>query len=413
MKIAFIFWQLNLKGGAPKQFLRLARGFVEKGYEVEVYCVFFEKNNTYKELIGDLKIKYLLYKSRKDQDEFYKCSFLRAVPIINRILNIFRSIYLENKLAKQLAFLIDKNVDILNPHDLSAFKVAYYFKKYIKNIPSVYICNDVPSYRFNFERWEKKPNIIKRFLAFVLDFYNKKFLAIQDVIIVLDHWNETGLRKYFGLPSVIIRPGITIPTIKREKKSIDKNSTVNLLVVSVLDAPHRRTEDAIKALRIILDNGYKAQLTIAGSFVNPEYVKFLHETVKKLNLSDFVKFLGSISEEELLYVYKNSDIFIFPNHNQTWGLVVFEALSIGVPVVLSKTTGAAEVLEDGINCIKVNPKTPDEIAEAVINLINDEKLYINLSKEGKKFVEESLSWSRYLNEVEQIFVNLLKKGMKK
>jgi glycosyltransferase involved in cell wall biosynthesis len=93
---------------------------------------------------------------------------------------------------------------------------------------------------------------------------------------------------------------------------------------------------------------------------------------------------------------------------QSWGLVVFEAMAMGLPVIVSETAGASEVLTDHENSIIVKPKDPKGIASAVQELIQKPELYKKLSREGRKFVEKNISWPRYTEDMLKIFQSKLK-----
>lgn len=137
-------------------------------------------------------------------------------------------------------------------------------------------------------------------------------------------------------------------------------------------------------------------MNIVGDYQSDKsYYQKLAKFVKDCSLGDAVNFLGKVSDGELRHQYETNDIFVFPNHMQTWGLVVFEAMASGLPVIVSKTTGAAEVLENGETAILVNAKSPDEIADAIRQLVDDANFYSKFSQNGRKFVEENISWSKY------------------
>jgi glycosyltransferase involved in cell wall biosynthesis len=108
-------------------------------------------------------------------------------------------------------------------------------------------------------------------------------------------------------------------------------------------------------------------------------------------------------------VYQEADIFVFPAHNQTWGLVVFEAMASGLPVVVSNTTGASEVLTHMKNALIFNSKNYNEMADMIEMLISDLRLYENIRLNGSKFVKENISWYKYGLKVEEIFLNLFYK----
>ena len=78
-------------------------------------------------------------------------------------------------------------------------------------------------------------------------------------------------------------------------------------------------------------------------------------------------------------------------------------MSTGLPVIVSKTAGAAEVLEDKENALLVNPGFGEEIAAGVRHLIGHPGEYLRLSRNGRKFVEHNLSWRNLADKMEGIF----------
>ena len=177
--------------------------------------------------------------------------------------------------------------------------------------------------------------------------------------------------------------------------------------------PHRRFEDGIEALKILQEKGFKAKLTIAGDTQgNFSYYQLIKSLVGRLNLETDVNFLGLVSEKTLLETYFSNDIFIFPNHLQSWGLAVFEAMATGLPVIVSKSAGASEVLKHRENALLVEPKSPGELAAAIDKLIDNPDLYSALSAAGRRFVEEEISWSRIARIMQEIFSAQLRETAK-
>ncbi|MDZ4260263.1 MAG: hypothetical protein U1A25_01235, partial [Candidatus Sungbacteria bacterium] len=68
----------------------------------------------------------------------------------------------------------------------------------------------------------------------------------------------------------------------------------------------------------------------------------------------------------------------------------------GCPVIVSKTAGASEVLTDGENALLVPPKNPD--------------LYEQLSRKGRLFVEQNISWRKYTEYMLKVFEEVIKRN---
>lgn len=160
--------------------------------------------------------------------------------------------------------------------------------------------------------------------------------------------------------------------------------------------PHRRIEDTIKAISILRENGYNIYFDYVGTRTRaPGYVKKLYRLIDKLTLNNFVRFHDAVNEKELLDFYQRSDFFVFPNTPQTWGLAVFEAMATGVPVIVSKSCGASEVLTHMENSLLILPENPEQIANSVIKLIKNSSLREKIVKQGRLFVENNIRWDLF------------------
>ena len=106
-----------------------------------------------------------------------------------------------------------------------------------------------------------------------------------------------------------------------------------------------------------------------------------------------------ISEEEKLELLKNADVFVFPSFYEGFGLPVLEAQVVGTPVVASNTSSLPEIL--GNSALLVNPKNPEEIAEAIYKIIANPDLKENLIKKGQENVKR-FSWLKCAEETLKI-----------
>jgi glycosyltransferase involved in cell wall biosynthesis len=189
----------------------------------------------------------------------------------------------------------------------------------------------------------------------------------------------------------------------RPRNGLDPRRPIRILAVGIL-FPHRRFEDLLIAVRLLKDRGANVSGTIAGDY-NPghPYAKKLQELAVSQGIRERISFAGRVSDAELLRLYQENDIFVFPSHLQSWGLAVFEAMSCGLPVVVSETAGASEVLEHKKTALIIAPKSPEAIAAAITALTEDPRLYRRLSENGRMFVESRLSWPRYADQMLNIF----------
>lgn len=89
------------------------------------------------------------------------------------------------------------------------------------------------------------------------------------------------------------------------------------------------------------------------------------------NFSDCVKFLGKVDYDSLGTYFQEADVFILPTLEDTWGMVVLEAMLFGKPVLCSKWAGAAEMIVDGKNGYVFDPHEPEKLAELMQWFMNN------------------------------------------
>jgi len=394
MKIAMIVRRLNIKGGAQRQALELARELQKRGHAITIYTFAYSPKDCFEDLLEGLKVVVRDGANRKSM--FFRGSFFE-----------------ENRRAKELAMQIDKDIDLLQPHDQVSYRVAAYYKKYVKDVPSVWMMNDVPTRQY--ADWYGRridPNLrvpfFKRIAHWLTDAYDiRKFIRVQNVIAVLDNFNRGNVKRFLGRDATVVRSGLDIKAFQCVAHTPPDRITIMLLTTGIF-MRHRRFEDVIEAVSILGERGIHPTLTIIGDQQGDhKYADDMRRLVEEKKLGDRVFFAGRVSEEELVAAYQGHHIFVFANDPQTWGLAVFEAMACGTPVIVSRGAGSHEVLTDRENALMVPPRSPVAIADAIACLIDDPALYRAMSERGRAFVEQHISWERYADAMLKIFQRVL------
>jgi glycosyltransferase involved in cell wall biosynthesis len=161
----------------------------------------------------------------------------------------------------------------------------------------------------------------------------------------------------------------------------------------------------IKAFRHVTDRRSDVKLLLVGDGDLKEwYEKFSHS----LSLEDKVVFAGNVSDKQLPFYYAASDIVTLPSKNcsEGFGLVALEANASGKPVIASKVGGIPEVIIDRYNGLLLNPCDEKALAHAILQLLDDTDLRLNMGKRGRKFAEAH-DWKFTVKAVEETYVELL------
>jgi UDP-glucose:(heptosyl)LPS alpha-1,3-glucosyltransferase len=127
------------------------------------------------------------------------------------------------------------------------------------------------------------------------------------------------------------------------------------------------------------------------------------EPYKRLAKRQKVVFCGPQKEVELYYAA--SDIFVFPTMYEPFGNVHLEALASGLPVITTSNSGAAEIIQDGVQGFVVPvPEDVTGIAQGIAKLF-DHEVRENMGREARALAE-SFSYDKYALEMDRIYLEV-------
>lgn len=143
----------------------------------------------------------------------------------------------------------------------------------------------------------------------------------------------------------------------------------------------------LDALKILKDKGFDFRMIFIGEGGDVEYLK---KRNVELNLQDKVRFIGRVSDRELLRAwYTRANLFLFPSTYDTNGIVVREAAAAGLASVLIRNSCAAEGVTEGRNGYLID-ENAESLAETLLKIGND---ITGLNAAGDKAMDELyLSW---------------------
>lgn len=113
----------------------------------------------------------------------------------------------------------------------------------------------------------------------------------------------------------------------------------------------------------------------------------LQTLVSTLRLTDRVKFVGFLTEDEVIGELQKADLFMLPSFVEGLPVSAMEALAIGVPVIATNIAGTSELIADGKTGLLIRPSDPVALADAVIRMIEDHDFRLRAAAEGRKKVE--------------------------
>ncbi|UCG44783.1 MAG: glycosyltransferase family 4 protein [Candidatus Bathyarchaeota archaeon] len=165
--------------------------------------------------------------------------------------------------------------------------------------------------------------------------------------------------------------------------------------------PKKNVQTLLNAFYSLKRNS-KVDVGLALAGHNPNMQKLV-KRLKALGLEQDVRLLGYVPEEDLVKLYNCAELFAFPSLHESFGLPIIEAMACGTPVVASDSFAIPEVAGDA--AVLVNPLDVDRLADAMINVLADDRLKADLSQRGKERAR-LFSWEKCAQEHLAIYEEL-------
>jgi phosphatidylinositol alpha-mannosyltransferase len=177
-----------------------------------------------------------------------------------------------------------------------------------------------------------------------------------------------------------------------------RDGTLNILFVGrleerkglihLLQAYHRLRKRRVDARLLVVGDGPKRR----------EYKRF----VGLRGIRD-VEFLGRVSDEEKVRYFASADIYCAPNTGQeSFGIVLLEAMAAGVPIVASDIHGFKNVMQRNVQGLLVEPKNARALAAALYALSRNDDLRHELGDAGRARAPE-FSWDRVTERIVDLY----------
>ena len=368
MKVAIVVNELDIRGGTHKQVLRLCEYLEKSGIELKLITKYYDPEKTY-----------------PDFERYRPISLFSSEEEYHQKRNLFQ------KICSNIQFyrFISKDYNIVNIHDNGLHWTTYLATRR-PNMKTVWQINDLPSC-FGVgvgsgKTVTRKDKICRRLYRYLA--------ARVDAITVNVTKNKERVETCMGKNATVLYCGVdTNPELCKHSFGPAIKSEIRILSTGVF-FPYRNYETLVCVIEKLCMEGYRARLDIIGSTDRcKEYADSVINLVHAKDMGEHIKVWGQVDENTYNTLYNSADVFAFVNIDQSWGLTVFEAMSAGIPTIVSNSVGAIELLHDGEDAIIVEPKDVIAISDAIKKLASDEAYYNKISDNAYIAVKE-YSWEK-------------------
>lgn len=226
-------------------------------------------------------------------------------------------------------------------------------------------------------------------------------LNSDHIITVSNLTRRTVIEKYGISPDKVTTVHNAVVPLSPELVNIEtekpKEKVVTFLGrITMQKGPEYFVETAVKVLKL----DHNVRFVMAGS---GDMMEKMIRLVADRGISDRFHFPGFQKGDEVYKMLKASDVYMMPSVSEPFGISPLEAMQMGVPSIISKQSGCAEILT---NVVKTDYWDIDAMADAVYSILNYPAMYRQLREDGLEEVA-GITWEKAGQKVIDIYNRVL------
>lgn len=305
----------------------------------------------------------------------------------------FQFYYWRNIYAKTIEYHSSSNNISIIANGFPSNWLLLGLNKKFPNIPIYWYCHE-PSAFIHDKVWRKTiSNPLKRLIAVIFQpvfaYYDKQLVNRAKTIFVNSRYTKRNVLTTYGRKSVVIYPGISMKPLKNIPDQIKQN----FIITAALLTKYKKIDIMIQALHLL--HNKQVRLVIVG---DGEYKSKLIQLANTLNISHRIIFYPSMSTHKLSTLVSKARLFISCSYNETFGLVLLEALAAGTPVISQKSGGPKEIILHDKNGLLINC-TPKTLAQNIDYYMSNSDALRRLTKFARKSIENKFSWDKSIQKM--------------
>lgn len=156
----------------------------------------------------------------------------------------------------------------------------------------------------------------------------------------------------------------------------------------------------VEAASLVLQRTHNIRFCMAGS---GDMMNDMINLVASRGIADRFHFPGFMRGKQVYEAFADSDVYVMPSVSEPFGISPLEAMQCGVPSIISKQSGCAEILN---KCIKTDYWDINAMADAMYSLCTNESLHEYLKVEGKNEVDQ-ITWEKVGKRIYDVYNQLI------
>ena len=222
------------------------------------------------------------------------------------------------------------------------------------------------------------------------------------IITVSNLTRRTVIEKYGISPDKVTTVHNAVEPLNEELLNLEAPPGKTSKVITFLGriTMQKGPEYFVEAAAQVLHKVNNAQFVMAGS---GDMMDKMIRLAAKRNIADRFHFTGFLKGKQVYEMLKASDVYIMPSVSEPFGISPLEAMQMGVPSIISKQSGCAEILD---NVIKIDYWDTNAMADAIYSIIKYPAMYNELREQGLAEVKQ-ITWDKAGAKVIKIYRDLI------
>ncbi|MDR2969191.1 MAG: glycosyltransferase family 4 protein [Tannerellaceae bacterium] len=218
------------------------------------------------------------------------------------------------------------------------------------------------------------------------------------IITVSNLTRQTVIDKYHQDPAKVTTVHNAVEPLSPEILAIPDKRGVNDKIITFLGriTMQKGPEYFVEAAAKVLSKAPHARFIMAGS---GDMMDKMIRLAAKRNIADRFHFTGFMKGKQVYEILKASDVYVMPSVSEPFGISPLEAMQCGVPSIISKQSGCAEILD---YAVKVDYWDIEAMADAMYSIISYPAMHEFLKEEGKNEVD-NIKWEYAGQKVRRIY----------